>query len=370
MSRYRISTGAPATSLFGALLVGLLILALLVQGCTVAPPLPQSVSSQGTLNVIGSTEEEYLRGMVRAFEAETGVKTTYQRRSSGESLESVRQERSSPTYLPTYSVWWGGPIDQYISAASEGLLEPYKPRGSNKIPRQYKDNDSAWTGIYVGALAISVNSRVLRERGLPEPGSWADLAKPVYRGQIVLAHPASSGTAYTFVSTILQLNGKDLEKGFDYLREFNRNVRVYERSGASGATTVGRGEAAVGIAFAHDIVAALENGMLDLKVVFPSDGTGYEVGGMALLKNGPTPQLGRQFMDWALSEKSQEMGPLFTAYQIPTNPDARVASKSVRLSDVKTIDYDFEWAGRIRSEVVERFSKTVAPQPQDLRRPR
>jgi len=66
-------------------------------------------------------------------------------------------------------------------------------------------------------------------------------------------------------------------------------------------------------------------------------------------------------MDWASSARAQELGPLFTAYQIPTNPDAKVPAKSVRLSAVKTIAYDVVWAGESRQLLVERFSAAIAP---------
>jgi iron(III) transport system substrate-binding protein len=68
-------------------------------------------------------------------------------------------------------------------------------------------------------------------------------------------------------------------------------------------------------------------------------------------------------MDWALSEKAQELGPLFNAYQIPTNPDAKVPEKSVRLSAVKTIAFDFRWSGENRQPLIGRFSDTIAAPP-------
>jgi iron(III) transport system substrate-binding protein len=132
------------------------------------------------------------------------------------------------------------------------------------------------------------------------------------------------------------------------------------------ARLAGRGEAAVGISFSHDIVAAIEDGLTDLKVVFPSEGTGYEVGGMALVKNAPQPELGRRFMDWAISEEAQEMGPIFTAYQIPTNPDAKVPQKSAKLSSIKMIDYDFAWSGASREALVTRFTTTIMPPPMQI----
>jgi iron(III) transport system substrate-binding protein len=332
-----------------------------VLGCTAAAPSAPATPPGGTLRILGTADEGYVRGMARAFELETGIKTEYVRQSAGEALGTLKTQRAQPRF----SVWWGGSIDGYIAADADGLLTPYQPRGSAQIPRQYKAADGAWTGVWVGALALAVNPRVLAAKGLPEPTSWADLANPIYAGQIALGHPATSGTAYTMLATIMQLHHRDLDAGYAYLQALDRNVVLgrYETSGATTPRIVARGDAAIGVAFSHDIVATIRDGATDLKEVFPTEGTGYEIGGMALLKNGPEPELAKRFLDWALTARAQELGPLFTAYQIPTNPDAKVPEQSVRLSSVKTIDYDFAWAGTNRDTLVDRFSRTVARPP-------
>jgi len=243
------------------------------------------------------------------------------------------------------------------------ILEAYKPKLYDKIPANYRDPDGVWTGIYVGALGLAVNTKVLKDKNLPEPVSWADLTKPIYKGQISMAHPASSGTAYTMVATQAFLNNKDIEKTFAYLRLFHANVLQYQKTGAAPARIAGQGEVAIGIVFSHDIVAAIDEGFKDLKVVFPSEGTGYEIGGEALVKNAPDPIAGKTFLDWALGVKAQELAATFKAYQIPTNPDAKVSEKSVKLSTVKTVSYDFQWAGDNKKAIVDRFSNEVVPAP-------
>jgi iron(III) transport system substrate-binding protein len=334
--------------------------ALLVVGCAPRTGAPSGgEQGTGTLTILGTPQEEYIQGIARAFEAETGVKTNYVRLSSGEALAKLKADRANQQF----SVWWGGPADGYIAANNDGLLEPYKPQGFDKIPSQYKDANGVWTGIYVGALGLAVNTKVLAEKRLPEPTSWADLVKPQYRGQISMAHPAASGTAYTMVATILQLNNRDMTKGFAYLSDFHKNVLQYQKTGAAPARLAGQGEVAIGVVFSHDTVAAIEEGFRDLKVVFPSEGTGYEIGGMALIKGGPDTVEAKRFMDWAIGVKAQELAPTFKAYQIPTNPDAKVSDKSVKLASVKTVPYDFQWAGDNKKVIVDRFSDEVAPAP-------
>src|SRR5207248_719261 len=188
-------------------------------------------SATGKLRLLGSAEEVFVLGMANAFEAETGIHTTYQRLSTGESLSKLRSEKANPEF----SVWWGGPADNYIDAAGEGLIEAYRPRGAGTLPRQYRDEDGTWTGVYVGVLGFAVNSAVLDDRHLSTPTSWADLLRPEYQGQISVAHPATSGTAFTMVGTVMQLNNKDVDRGFAYLQALSRNVARWERTGAAPA---------------------------------------------------------------------------------------------------------------------------------------
>ena len=82
------------------------------------------------------------------------------------------------------------------------------------------------------------------------PKSWADLLKPEYKGEIQVANPASSGTAYTMIATLVQLMGED--KAFEYLKGLHKNVGQYTRSGTGPIKAVARGETAVSISFVHD----------------------------------------------------------------------------------------------------------------------
>ncbi|WP_194284625.1 ABC transporter substrate-binding protein, partial [Streptococcus pneumoniae] len=65
--------------------------------------------------------------------------------------------------------------------------------------------------------ALPISSLSLDILHLPMPTSWADLAKPVYKGQVVMPDPQSSGTGYMIVAAILQGMGAD--KGWALLKQ-------------------------------------------------------------------------------------------------------------------------------------------------------
>jgi iron(III) transport system substrate-binding protein len=321
---------------------------------------PTPVPGTGKLTILGALVGDINDGFAKAYETETKVKTSAVRLSAGEGLAKLRADKANPQF----SVWLGGAADGFIAAAKEGLLEPYVPAGAEKLAAGYKDKGGMWTGYYLGVLGVALNTKVLKEKNLPEPASWADLIKPAYKGQISIAHPASSGTSYTMMATILQMFGKDTpDKGFAYLRDFHKNVLQYQKSGAAPARQAGQGEVAIGIVFAHDILATIDAGFKDLKIMYPSEGTGWEIGAVGLVKGAPDVVEGKKYLDWMMGAKAQSLLLTLKAYQLPLHPEAAVNPATPKLSSVKVIDYDYVWAGDRKKEFVDRFSNEIAPAP-------
>jgi iron(III) transport system substrate-binding protein len=292
--------------------------------------------------------------MKQEFEAKYGITVNYVRMSSGEALARVNAEKDNPQF----DIWWGGPMDSFISAKESGLLEPYdSPNYANLVdPAKSKDADNQYVGIYMGSLGFATNTDWLAANpGMEAPTSWDDLLKPEFKGQIMVAHPSSSGTSYTALATILQIKGE--EAGWEYLKQYAAQVSQFTKSGAAPAKFVGQGEAAVGIVFSHDIVNEIDNNKLPLKLTFPSEGTGYEIGAMAILKGAKHMQAAKLWYDWALTPEAQALGPKYKAYQAPTVKGVELSHPE--LMQVKLINYDFQWAGTNKKAFVDKFTNEI-----------
>lgn len=313
---------------------------------------------EDTLTVLCTPQEDWCQAMVAAFQEETGVETTYVRLSSGEALARLQAAADAPEF----SVWWGGPADGFVAADAEGLLESYDSPNAEVIPAEQKGEGGIWTGVYVGALGFCSNTVVLDELGIDVPTSWDDLLDPALEGQVAIAHPASSGTAYTaFYTQVLRLGGED--EAMAYMQDLHPNILQYTSSGAAPAEMAGRGEIAVSVVFSHDCVRNIDAGFADLETSFPEEGTGYEIGGVALIANAPEPNAARAWIDWSLTAEAQEIGATTLSFQLPTNPDAEVSERSVNLDEVELVEYDFQAAGEAREELTARFEDEVAAAP-------
>jgi len=312
----------------------------------------------GELTVLCTPQEDWCVKMVEEFENQTGIPTSYVRMSSGESLARLRAGAEAPEF----DVWWGGPADGQIAAAAEGLIEPYISPNAAPISDGQKAADGTWTGVYVGALGLCSNQAILDELGVEVPDSWEDLLVPELKGNVAVAHPASSGTAYTtFYTQITRLGGAD--EGLAFMSELHPNILQYTKSGSAPGGMAGRGEIATAIIFSHDCIKNFEAGFEDLVVSFPSEGTGYEIGAVALVAGAPNADAGKAWIDWALQADTQEIGPTVGSFQLPTNPDAEVSDLSVSLDQVDLVDYDFDAAGAARTELTQRFEDEVAAKP-------
>lgn len=339
-----------------------------------------TVSAQETLTVLCTPQEDWCVAMTQAFQEQTGIQTSYVRLSSGEALARIRATADNPEF----SVWWGGPADAFIAANEEGLLEIYESENAAVVNEAYRGADNSWAGVYVGALGFCSNVELLEELGLEAPTSWDDLLDPALAGNVAMAHPATSGTAFTAFWTVVTLKADELEAaeagtGYDetgaptpaaidnafvYFTALHQNILQYTRSGSAPGRMAGGGEVAVSIIFSHDCVKLQLEGFQDIVVnTFPAEGTGYEIGGMAILKNAPELEAAKLWYEWALTADAQAIAQTVNSLQLPTNPETPVSELSVNLADVLLVDYNFAAAGANRTALVERFDAEVAPTP-------
>jgi iron(III) transport system substrate-binding protein len=294
--------------------------------------------AQNQLVLYCSVQEEWCRAMSQAFERETGIKVAMTRKSSGETYAQVKAEASNPKG----DIWWGGTGDPHLQAAEEGLSQEYESPMNKDLQewavKVWKQSKGRTIGVYSGALGFGYNTKLIAQKALPEPKCWGDLLNPKLKDEVQVADPNSSGTAYTLLATVVQLNGED--KGFEYLKALHKNINQYTKSGAAPAKATSLGETTVGITFMHDMVTmAVEGG--PVKVVAPCEGTGYEIGSMTIIKGARNLDSAKKFYDWALTPAAQSIGAQTKSFQVPSNKNAAVPKEAPKLGEIKLIDYDF-----------------------------
>jgi iron(III) transport system substrate-binding protein len=174
-----------------------------------------------------------------------------------------------------------------------------------------------------------------------------------------MAHPATSGTSYTVLATLVQARGKT--KAIEYFKALNKNLAHYTKSGTTPPLEVAKGEGAIAITFSHDGLKPAADGS-PIELSFPKEGTGFEVGCVALIKGGPDKetQAAKRFIDWSISKRGQELFEKSRSFRLPVNRQAEPPRGAIKVSNMRLIAYDAVWAGENRATLAELFTKEVS----------
>ncbi|EPB6719777.1 ABC transporter substrate-binding protein [Vibrio fluvialis] len=316
------------------------LLALSILGSVMATPAAQAA---GRLVVYCSATNAMCEAETKAFADKYDVKTSFVRNGSGSTLAKIDAEKNNPRA----DVWYGGTLDPQSQAGEMDLLQAYQSPQLDNIMTNFRDpakrKGNYSSAVYMGILGFGVNTERLAQKGIPVPRCWSDLTKPEYQGEIQIADPQSSGTAYTALATFIQL--WDEPTAFEYFKQLDKNVSQYTKSGVTPSRNSARGEIAIGIGFLHDYSLEQAKGA-PLELISPCEGTGYEIGGVSIIKGARNLDNAKLFVDWVLSKEGQELAwQQGESFQILTNTLAEQSPNALNPKDLKLINYDMETYG-------------------------
>ena len=275
------------------------------------------------------------------------------RLSTGELGARMLAEKDNPQA----DLIWGWAVTNMSEFVPKGMLAPYKPKGWDMIPANFKDPAGYWTAIDLYAAALVPNTKVLEQKNLPMPKGWNDLLNPVYKDMLIMPNPASSGTGFLQVASLLvmldpEYKTKPVEenKAWDFLKELDKNMGQYIKSGSKPAKLTAAGEYAVGCSFAF-VYSSLKKKGFPVALVMPEEGAGFELEANALLKGAKHEAAAKKFLDWALSEgamKEYAKFKLGVAYPGIPGPEGLPALDSIKLAPM-----DFPWQSENRTKILE-----------------
>jgi len=318
--------------------------------------LTTSLASQAFgLTVYSSVDEENANKLLNAFSKDTGVKVDMVFLSSGPALSRIEAEKGNPQA----DVWFGAPSENHIIAKERGLTQPYAAKDAGALPDNFKDAEGYWHAIYTNPLAFGVRTDILKDRGAPVPTSWEDLKNPAYKGMVQMPSPQSSGTAYAIVLTLITERGED--GAFAYMKDINPNVQTYTQSGTAPSGALGVGETPLAIQFTPGFLKLADEGY-PVKVVFPSEGVGYEVAAMSILKGAKNLDDAKKLVDWMTSKAGQEALSANKTYFMPIRPDVSAGPGVPSLDQIKLITTDSEFAAKNKQRLVDRWTEEVLGQ--------
>ena len=291
----------------------------------------------GPLVVYTASNDEINKNIVTAFtKLHPDIQVSVVDLSTGPITERAIAEKANPQADVIYMVN-NVALDQLKAA---GVLEPYAPKGS-PIGAAFRDPDGFWVAHDITVMGMAVNTKVLKEKGLPIPATWEDLINPVYKGQIVIASPTKSGTGMTIFSTLVDMFG------WNYVENLDRNIFKYVDSGSVPAREAGTGEVAIGLSYDSALIEQVHANPAMAMVIGHLSPAVMEGGGLfAGARHRKDAEI---FLDWLFSRDAAEVfAPLVGATPFPglgaDDMTKVVLWKMVRPFDTATFTRD--WSAR------------------------
>ncbi len=318
----------------------------------VAAPVGRPALAETELTVYTAIEAEDLKKYAERFnQAHPDIKINWVRDSTGIITAKLLAEKDNPQA----DVIWGLAATSLLLLKSEGMLEPYAPKGLEKLDPKFRDKADPpyWVGMDAWVAAVCFNTVEAEKNGLPMPKSWKDLTKPVYKGHVAMPNPNSSGTGFLDVSSWLQMFGE--EGGWKFMDALHENIAYYTHSGSKPCKDAARGEVAIGISFAFRGAKSKAAGA-PIEIIIPEEGVGWDMEAAAIVEGTDYPDEARTLMDWAISEDAMRMYNEGYAVVGITSIAKPVKYFPENIID-KMIDNDFEWAARNRERILAEWSK-------------
>lgn len=304
------------------------------------------------LNVYTALETDQLKAYTEAFtKAYPNIDIKWTRDSTGVITSKLLAEKANPVA----DMIVGVSASSMAVFANEGMLQPYAPKGLDKISAQYRDpaNPPMWVGMDVYGAAICFNTVEAAKLGLPKPETWQDLTKPVYKGRITMPNPASSGTGYLDVTGWMLMMGE--AKAWQYMDALHANVAQYTHSGSKPCRQAGAGEFPIGISFEYRAVTTKKSGA-PIDIIFPTEGLGWDLEASGIMKTTKKADAAKSLMDWLATPAAMELfAKNFAVVAIPgiAKPlDFVPADYEKRL-----VKNDFAWSAKNRDKIIAEWLK-------------
>jgi iron(III) transport system substrate-binding protein len=302
--------------------------------------------------VYTALETDQLKSYKDTFEkAVKDVEIRWVRDSTGVITAKLLAEKNNPQADAVFAL----AATSLLVLEQEGMLTPYAPKGVEALNPRFVDTKKPpmWVGMDVWGATICFNTVEAQKRNLPKPESWKDLLKPVYKGQITMPHPASSGTGFLDVTAWLQLFGE--AEGWKYMDALHENIAQYVHSGSKPCRQAGAGEFVMGISFEYRANATKASGA-PIDLIFPKEGVGWDMEASAIMKASKKQEAVRKLMDWGVTREANEL--YAKGYAIVAMPGVAKPLPNVPANyEQMLVKNDFGWAAKNRDRILAEWEK-------------
>lgn len=257
----------------------------------------EAAKKEGKVIVYGSLESDTMDVIVQGFRKKTGIEAEYWRASATKVMDRAMTEFRA-----------GKAVADGIVAADnvmrlmhqQGFFQKYDSPTNSDFPKEVIDPNLGprYRNVVIGVV---YNKSVLKPAEFPK--SLEDLAKPLYKGKIVMPDPTQHTTTTQWLASLYKIMGK--EKSERFMRDLAANKPVWVESLLPAAERVASGEIPIAItyvkyAYIHGKKGAPVDYVRSAKMI-------GDASYIALANKAPRPNAGKAFIDYFLDDESMNM---------------------------------------------------------------
>jgi len=329
----------------------MLILVLIIAGslCFATGSKDRGSAESKEITVYVAHNADQYNTAIKEFQELTGIEVLAVSMGTGDCLQRIAAESARPLC----DVMWGGTTESL--EAYKRYFQPYTSSEDANIPAEFKAKDRLWIGESQQPAVIMYNKNLVS--GSDIPVEWADLLNPKWKGKIASANPASSGSAYTLICTMVMAKSqnKNYETGWKFIEQLAANLII---SGGSSSVYrgVADGEYPLGLTLEQLAYVYVKANPNTVGMIYPKDGSSNVPDGVAMIKDCPNPKNAARFIDFLLGKDCQKiMSDDFARRSVRRDIAQPVGIPD--LSSIYFLDYDFDWAGTGKDAVVARWEQ-------------
>ncbi len=318
-----------------------------------------TVELEDTVVVYSTHGEDMLELVATEFEKETGVKVEFIN-LKGELADRVRAEKENPQS----DVMFGASSAVFLELKQEDLFESYEPSWGAAINPLFKDEEGYFYGTIQTPVVLFYNADMVSAEDAPT--DWNDLTADRFKDQLVFRNALSSSARATY-SALLQQYEKagNIEDGWNYLADVDKNTKQYYGSGSLQFQAIGRQEASVSFATLSSVIDNREGNGMNLEIVNAESGSPVITDCIGLINNAKHPAAAKAFIDFAGGVKIQTL--YANAFnRMPTHPDA-IAQAPAWMGAIELNVMDVDWGAlsQTQSEWMQKWDTEIKDTQKD-----
>jgi iron(III) transport system substrate-binding protein len=299
----------------------------------VTPALIDAAKKEGKLTFYTAMDLQFAERLGKSFEAKyPGIAVRVERSGAERVFTRIGQEYGSNIH--TVDVVNTADQAHCIVWKRNGWLAPYLPEEVVKnYDARFYDPDGLHVTTRILISPIAYNTDLVKKDDAPK--SFKDLLDLKWKGKLVKAHPAYSGT---IMNSTFQMQ-RDL--GWGYLEKLAAQNVMQVQSATDTPKRIALGERAVMVDGAGYLVIRDKEAGRPVDIVYPEEGTPLATSPSAVFKAAPNPNAARLFQSWMHSREGQQLLVDFARQYSPHRET--VEKPGIRkLADIKLMKEDPE----------------------------